>query len=54
VAVLAVAFLFSNNKSRINYRLVLSGLLMQGALAFIILRTQIGRTIFRISADSKR
>jgi CNT family concentrative nucleoside transporter len=40
IAILAIAFLFSNNKKKINYRLVLSGLTLQIAIAILILRVQ--------------
>lgn len=46
VAVIAVAFLFSNNKCKVNYRLVLTALTMQFALAFFILKTSVGKLIF--------
>lgn len=38
VLILGIAFLFSNNKRRINYRLVLSGLALQTILAVLILK----------------
>jgi len=41
-----VAYLFSNNRSRIDYKLVINGLLLQAALAVFILKTTIGFTIF--------
>jgi CNT family concentrative nucleoside transporter len=40
IVILAIAFLFSNNKKKINYRLVLSGLTLQIAIAVLILRVQ--------------
>ncbi|MFQ5638641.1 MAG: NupC/NupG family nucleoside CNT transporter [bacterium] len=43
---LAMAWLFSNNKRQINYRVVLWGLLLQALLAFIILKTSFGYTVF--------
>jgi CNT family concentrative nucleoside transporter len=45
-AILGVAFLFSRNKKKVNARLIVSALAMQFALAFIILRTDIGRNLF--------
>ena len=50
----AIAFLFSNNKKKINIKLVLNGLLMQFALAFFILKTNLGGTIFGGLADAFR
>jgi CNT family concentrative nucleoside transporter len=40
IAILAIAFLFSNNKKKINYRLVLSGLTLQIIIAVLILRVE--------------
>jgi CNT family concentrative nucleoside transporter len=39
VLILAIAFLFSNNRKAINYRLVFSGLGIQLLLALFILKT---------------
>jgi len=36
--ILGIAFLFSNNKSRINYRLVVSGLLLQAFIGLMIMK----------------
>ena len=44
--ILLVAFLFSNNKRRVSVRLVVTALCMQFALAFVILRTALGQTLF--------
>ncbi len=38
VVILGIAFLFSNNKKRINYRLVVSGLILQTIIAVAILK----------------
>jgi CNT family concentrative nucleoside transporter len=38
VLILGIAFLFSNNKSRINYRLVVSGLLLQAFIGLMIMK----------------
>jgi len=38
ILILAIAFLFSNNKKRINYRLVISGILLQVFIAVMILK----------------
>jgi len=44
--ILGLAFLFSNNRKAINYRVVVSGLALQLALALFILKTQIGQNVF--------
>lgn len=41
-----ITFLFSNNKKRINWKLVGTGIVMQIAFAFFVLKTDIGKTIF--------
>jgi CNT family concentrative nucleoside transporter len=38
ILILSIAFLFSNNKKRINFRLVISGILMQIFIAVMILK----------------
>ncbi len=38
VVILGIAFLFSNNKKKINYRLVISGLILQTIIAVAILK----------------
>ncbi len=40
VLILGLAYLFSNNRRKINYRLVVSGLLLQGVLAVLILKVE--------------
>ncbi len=44
--ILGIAFLLSNNRKAINYRLVFSGLGIQLLLALFILKTQIGSNLF--------
>jgi CNT family concentrative nucleoside transporter len=44
--VTALAFLFSNNKKKINWRLVSTGIVLQFAFAFFVVKTDIGRDIF--------
>ncbi len=44
--ILGIAFLLSNNRKAINYRLVVSGLALQTGLALFILKTKIGSNIF--------
>lgn len=46
ILILALAFLLSNNRKAINYRLVFSGLGLQLVLALFILKTSIGQNIF--------
>lgn len=47
ILILVFCYLISNNKKNINYRTVIVGLLLQFALAFFILKTSIGQTIFK-------
>ncbi|MDP3929706.1 MAG: nucleoside transporter C-terminal domain-containing protein [Bacteroidota bacterium] len=44
--IFAIAFLLSNNRKAINYRLVFSGLGLQVLLALFILKTEIGSGLF--------
>jgi len=46
IIILGLAFLWSNNRKKINYRLVVTGLLLQLALAIFILKVPIGQDIF--------
>ena len=46
VIILGLAFLWSNNRKAINYRLVITGLLLQIVLAVFILKVPIGQDIF--------
>jgi CNT family concentrative nucleoside transporter len=46
VVILGLAFLWSNNRKAINYRLVVTGLLLQIGLAIFILKVPIGQDIF--------
>lgn len=46
VAVLGVAFLFSNKKSKIRLRLIFTALGSQFLLAYLILNTELGNSIF--------
>lgn len=43
---LSIAFLFSNNKKKVDWKLVATGVLMQIVFAFFVLKTGIGRDIF--------
>ena len=44
--IIGLAFLWSNNRKKINYRLVVTGLLLQLALAVFILKVPLGQEIF--------
>lgn len=46
VLILGIAFAMSNNRRRINYRVVLSGLAIQLGLAIFILKIPVGKKIF--------
>ena len=47
LVLLALAYLMSNNRKSINYRQVLSGLLIQVIVAVFILKVPIGQQIFQ-------
>src|ERR1019366_8648201 len=47
-----IAFLMSNNRKAINYRLVFSGLGIQLLLAVFILKTDIGKQVFGFLATA--
>jgi CNT family concentrative nucleoside transporter len=38
IVILGIAFLFSNNRKAVNYRLVISGILLQSVIAVLVLR----------------
>jgi concentrative nucleoside transporter, CNT family len=46
IIILALAYLWSNNRKAINYRVVITGLLLQIGLAIFILKVPIGQDIF--------
>lgn len=46
IVILGLAFLWSNNRKKINYRLVVTGLILQLALAVFILKVPVGQQIF--------
>lgn len=52
VLIFAIAFLMSNNRKAINYRLVLSGLAIQLSLAVFILKVPLGKIIFSWLGDA--
>ena len=47
ILILGIAFLFSNNKKRINYRLVFSGLTLQVVIAVLILKVPAVNNFFQ-------
>jgi CNT family concentrative nucleoside transporter len=50
-AILGIAYAMSNNRRRINWRLVISGLLIQLAMAIFVLKIEFGRELFRQIGD---
>lgn len=51
LVVLGIAFLFSNNKKRINFRTILIGLAIQISFAFIVLKWPVGRAALQKLTD---
>ncbi len=47
ILILSLCFLISNNRKNINYRTVFVGLALQFLIAFFILKTSIGQSIFK-------
>ncbi|MFA5833033.1 MAG: nucleoside transporter C-terminal domain-containing protein [Bacteroidota bacterium] len=45
--VIGIAFVFSNNKRKVNWRLVATGVALQFLFAFIVIKTEIGKSVFR-------
>ncbi len=50
-SILGVAYAMSNNRKRINWRLIVSGLLIQLGMAFFVLRVEFGQQLFRSIGD---
>lgn len=48
ILILGIAFLFSNNKRRINYRLVFSGMLLQIFIAVMVLKVPPATRFFQL------
>lgn len=46
IAIIGLAFLLSENKKKINWRLVITGLILQVLFALFVLKTSIGQNIF--------
>lgn len=51
VLILGTAYLMSNNRKKINYRLVISGLVLQLLLAIFVLKIEFGQMLFRNLGD---
>ena len=47
VFILGLSFLLSNNRKNINYRTILVGLILQFLIAFFVLKTSLGQSIFK-------
>jgi CNT family concentrative nucleoside transporter len=47
ILILAIAYVFSNNKKRINYRLVVSGILLQIVIAVAVLKVPVITNFFK-------
>ncbi|MGL4772023.1 MAG: NupC/NupG family nucleoside CNT transporter [Clostridium sp.] len=52
IAILAIAYLLSENKKKINWRLVLTGLGLQVVFAIIILKIPAGRKVFEVASGA--
>ncbi len=50
-SILGLAYLMSNNRKAINYRLVCSGLLLQLLMAIFVLKVEFGQNLFRTIGD---
>lgn len=48
ILILSLCFLISNNRKNINYRTICVGLILQFCIAFFILKTTVGQSIFKI------
>jgi CNT family concentrative nucleoside transporter len=48
---LGIAWLLSSDRSRVSVRIVLGGLLMQFALALVVLRSDLGQSVFQTIGD---
>ncbi|MFV2067197.1 MAG: Na+ dependent nucleoside transporter N-terminal domain-containing protein, partial [Pirellulales bacterium] len=51
VAMIALAWLMGSHKRKVLPRLIIGGLLLQFAFAVIILRTDPGKVVFRVTGD---
>jgi len=50
LVILLIAYLFSRNRTQINFRLVFQGLALQMLIGFLVLRTTIGRAVVQTVA----
>ncbi|MGE0171708.1 MAG: NupC/NupG family nucleoside CNT transporter [Oligoflexales bacterium] len=48
-AMIAIAYALSDNRKKVNYRVIISGLLLQIVFAFLILKTALGQRVFQMS-----
>ncbi len=51
IAIFGIAFLMSNNKKKLNYRLIGSGFALQIILAVFVLKVEFGRQLFQAVGD---
>jgi CNT family concentrative nucleoside transporter len=51
LCILGTAFAMSNNRKAINYRLVISGLIIQLVMAIFVLKVEFGQNLFRSIGD---
>lgn len=51
ITILGIAFLFSDNKKKINWKLVATGLTLQVIFALLILKVPVGRQIFQSASN---
>lgn len=52
LTIFGIAFLMSNNRKAINYRLVISGLILQLVLAVFVLKVEFGQHLFQQVGDA--
>ncbi|MCR1951061.1 NupC/NupG family nucleoside CNT transporter [Clostridium sp. DSM 100503] len=52
VVIIGIAFLLSENKKKINWKLVITGLILQIVFAILILKVPVGRTIFEGASNA--
>ncbi|WP_195265961.1 NupC/NupG family nucleoside CNT transporter [Clostridium sp. 1001275B_160808_H3] len=52
IVIIGIAFLLSENKKKINWKLVITGLILQIVFAILILKVPVGRTIFEGASNA--
>ncbi|MBI2996638.1 MAG: NupC/NupG family nucleoside CNT transporter [Candidatus Melainabacteria bacterium] len=50
ISILLIAYIFSNNKKIINFKLIIIGILLQALIGFFILKVPVGKSIFELLA----